>query len=75
MANNRMDWKIVKREYKQSTEKQKRTVSYIEQTLDIKFDGNIEDFYEVSDFIGDYLDEAKSLYQDACESYYSNFDY
>ena len=75
MANNRMDWKIVKREYKQSTEKQKRTVSYIEQKLDIKFDGNIEDFYEVSDFIGDYLDEAKSLYRDACESYYSNFYY
>lgn len=75
IANNRLDWKIIKRDYRQSTKKQKNTIAFIEQMLNIEFKGNIEDFYEVSDFIYNYLDDAKSNYQDACESYYSNFDY
>ena len=38
---------------KKSSEKQKNTVQFIENWCSITFEGNINDFYEVSDFISD----------------------
>lgn len=70
----RPDWpiKLVTIERKRrSTEKQKKAVSFIEEWCDVPFGGNINNFYEVSDFIGDYLDTAKEIAADAASSYWS----
>lgn len=70
----RYDWPIklvqVKIERK-STAKQKAAVHFCEQWLHTVFEGNIEDFYEVSDFLSDYLDLAKEIAEDASASYWS----
>ena len=42
---------------------------------DCSFDGNIDDFNEVSAFLNENLDDAKARAEDAVSSYYSNFDY
>ena len=34
-------------------------------------EGNINDFYEVSDFLADYLDTAKEIAEDATSAYWS----
>lgn len=41
---------------------------------DCSFDGNIDDFNEVSAFLNENLDDAKARAEDAVSSYYSNFD-
>lgn len=74
IANGRMDWNIKKIE-KQVTNRQKRAIYFIESWLKIKFNGNINNFYDVSSFLSDYLGEAKSIAEDAYASYYSWNDY
>lgn len=63
MLANRPDWTISKaREYKRKvTDKMKKAVYFIESVTPYDFYGNIEDFSEVSDFIGSYLDYAKEM--------------
>lgn len=63
MLANRPDWKIsLEKEYKRKvTDKMKRTVSFIESITTCNFNGNIEDFSDVSNFIGSYLDYAKEI--------------
>ena len=34
-------------------------LAFCEKVLDIQFEGNRHDFYEVSDFLSEYLEEAK----------------
>ena len=74
IANSRMDWDIqqIKR---QVTDKQKRAVYFVETWLKVKFNGNINNFYDVSNFLNNYLNEAKSMAEDAYASYYSQYDY
>lgn len=51
-----------------TTNKQKAAVQFCEQWLDITFEGNIEDKYQVSIFLSEYLQEAKDLYNEIrCE--------
>lgn len=51
-----------------TTDKQKAAVHFCEQWLNITFEGNINDFQQVSYFLSIYLDEAKSLYNEVkCE--------
>lgn len=51
-----------------TTNKQKAAVHFCEQWLNITFEGNINDFQQVSYFLSIYLDEAKSLYDEVrCE--------
>ena len=51
-----------------TTNKQKAAVHFCEQWLDITFEGNIEDKYQVSNFLSEYLQEAKDLYNEIrCE--------
>ena len=51
-----------------TTDRQKATVQFCEQWLDITFEGNIEDKYQVSIFLSEYLQEAKDLYNEIrCE--------
>ena len=51
-----------------TTDRQKAAVHFYEQWLNITFNGNIENRYEVSAFLGEYLQEAKDLYNELrCE--------
>ena len=51
-----------------TTNKQKAAVHFCEQWLNVTFEGNINDFQQVSYFLSIYLDEAKSLYNEVrCE--------
>ena len=56
---------------RQSTAKQKGAVKFVEEWLNITFTGNINDFYEVSDFLSEYLDEAKQMYDEVYNEYTS----
>ena len=70
----RPDWsiKLVTIERKRrNTDRQKRAVSFIEQRCNIEFEGDVNDFYEVSDIIRDYPDTAKEIAADAESSYWS----
>ena len=51
-----------------TTKKQRAAVHFCEQWLNITFEGNIEDKYQVSIFLGEYLQDAKNLYNEVrCE--------
>ena len=51
-----------------TTDRQKAAVHFCEQWLNITFEGNINDFQQVSYFLSIYLDEAKRLYDEVrCE--------
>ena len=47
-----------------STERQRAAVHFCEQWLNITFEGNINNRFEVSIFLGEYLQEAKNLYDE-----------
>ena len=69
----RQDWTIKRIDTrrlngKKSTDRQKAAVRFCEQWLYCKFEGDINNFYEVSDFLSDYLELAKDQYEEArCE--------
>lgn len=72
IVHGRHDWSI--REsctIRKSTDRQRRAVHFIEDWCGITFNGDINNFYEVSDFLSDYLDDAKEIANDACASYWS----
>lgn len=51
-----------------TTNKQRAAVHFCEQWLNVTFEGNINDFQQVSYFLSTYLDEAESLYNEVrCE--------
>lgn len=51
-----------------TTNKQKAAVHFCEEWLNVTFEGNINDFKQVSYFLLIYLDEAKSIYNEVrCE--------
>lgn len=54
-----------------TTERQKAAVHFCEEWLDIFFEGDINNFNQVSNFLSIYLDSAESTFNDAVESYYS----
>ena len=71
-GNNTWTIKIIEPlKNKQSTARQKGAIKFIEEWLNITFTGNINDFYEVSDFLSEYLDEAKQMYDEAYSEYSS----
>lgn len=50
------------------TDKQKSAVHFCEEWLHISFEGNINSRQDVSEFLSEYLDEAKDLYMEIkCE--------
>ena len=74
MIYGRPDWIVrlsIIRIDRKSTERQRRAVSFVEEWCNISFEGNIDDFYEVSDFLADYLDTAKEIAEDATSAYWS----
>ena len=51
-----------------ATDKQKAAVHFCEQWLNVTFNGDINNFQQVSNFLSIYLEEAKSLYNEIkCE--------
>ena len=51
-----------------TTNRQKAAVHFCEQWLNITFEGDINNFRQVSNFLSIYLEEAKSLYTEIkCE--------
>ena len=51
-----------------TTKRQKAAIHFCEQWLNITFNGDIENRYQVSIFLGEYLQEAKDLYNELrCE--------
>lgn len=51
-----------------TTNRQRAAVHFCEKWLNITFEGNIEDKYQVSAFLEEYLQEAKDLYDEIrCE--------
>jgi hypothetical protein len=59
------------------TDKQKNAVHFCEEWLHISFEGNINSKQDVSDFLSEYLDEAKCLYMEIryeYETYLNNLD-
>lgn len=47
-----------------TTNKQKAAVHFCEQWLDVTFNGDINNFNQVSTFLSNYLEEAKFLYEE-----------
>lgn len=76
MLAGKPDWTIKEQQIKRkSTPKQKAALAFCEGILDVEYTGDREDFYEVSEYLAEYLDEAKSLYtelQCEFESYYND---
>ena len=71
-GNNAWTIKIIEPvKNKKSTERQKAAVKFVEEWLDITFTGDINSFCEVSDFLSEYLDEAKQLYNEIHDEYTS----
>ena len=51
-----------------TTKRQRAAVHFCEQWLNVTFEGNINDKYQVSVFLGEYLQDAKNLYNEVrCE--------
>jgi hypothetical protein len=57
------------------TKKQNLASSFCEEILDIQFEGNINNFNDVNNFLSLNLENAKMIAEDAKESYYSEFMY
>ena len=73
-AHNRPDWRIEYKYYyipikRKSTEKQKSAVRFCESWLNIDFEGNIDNFDEVSRWLSVYLEDAKSIYEEVQADY------
>ena len=47
-----------------TTDRQKAAIHFCEQWLNVTFEGKINNRFEVSIFLGEYLQEAKNLYDE-----------
>lgn len=66
LIKQRPDWRVLSYN-KKVTPRQKGAINFIENMLDITFEGDINNYQQVSNFIGLYLDEAKIRYYDILE--------
>lgn len=57
-----------------TTEKQKNAIRFCEEWLGISFGGNVCNFNDVNKFLNENLDEAKSVAENAQESYFNNIN-
>ena len=77
IVNNRLDWKIVsyhKADYK-STAKQQSAVRWTSYILGIRFTRNINSGLSCSEFLSQYLEQAKQFYTELKSDYESNRGY
>lgn len=72
--NRRFDWTVRLIDiniWRESTPKQRDALTFCEGVLGIQFEGNRYDFYDVSDFLSEYLEEAKQVARELTCSYSS----
>ena len=72
--NRRFDWTVRLVDiniWRESTPKQRGALTFCEGVLGIQFKGNRYDFYDVSDFLSEYLEEAKQVARELTCSYSS----
>ena len=72
--NRRFDWTVRLIDiniWRESTPKQRGALTFCEGVLGIQFEGNRYDFYDVSDFLSEYLEEAKQVARELICSYSS----
>lgn len=72
--NRRFDWTVRLMDiniWRESTPKQRGALTFCEGVLGIQFEGNRYDFYDVSDFLSEYLEEAKQVARELTCSYSS----
>ena len=72
--NRRFDWTVRLIDiniWRESTPKQRGALTFCEGVLGIQFEGDRYDFYDVSDFLSEYLEEAKQVARELTCSYSS----
>lgn len=77
IVNNRLDWKIVsyhKADYK-STARQQSAVRWVSYIFGIRFTGNINSGLSCSEFLSQYLEQAKQFYTEIKADYESDRGY
>ena len=52
-----------------TTSRQKAAVHFCEQWLNVTFNGDINNFQQMSNFLSEYLEEAKNLYDEVKYEY------
>jgi len=52
-----------------TTERQKKAVNFCEEVLGIDFNGNINNYTDVGQFLKEYLQEAKNCYHEIASEY------
>lgn len=60
-----------KKQSNMTTDKQKADVHFCEKWLNVTYDGDINNFQQVSDFLSEYLGEAKLTYEEIAREYES----
>ena len=66
----RSDWSIlsIQPEFRKSTPKQKSAIEFCQEMDFPEFTGNLDNFYDCSSYLSEYLEQAKSMYQKlSCE--------
>lgn len=59
---------IPKKQSNMTTDKQKAAVHFCKKWLNVTYNGDINNFQQVSNFLSEYLEEAKLIYEEiACE--------
>ena len=55
-----------------TTERQKAAVRFCQETLNVPFNGGINNFKEVSSFLSEYLDDAKEFRSDMLSNWHDD---
>ena len=55
-----------------TTERQKAAVRFCQEVFDVSFNGDINNFSEVSSFLSEYLDEAKEFRSDMLSNWHDD---
>lgn len=58
-----------------TTDRQKRAVQYCEDWLHIKFNGDLNNYKEVFNFLSENLESAKDIALEASCDYYAEYGY
>ena len=67
----RPDWSIlsIQPEFRKSTPKQKSAIEFCQEMDFPELTGNLDNFYDCSAYLSEYLEQAKSMYQELSGEY------
>lgn len=72
ILNGRPDWKILPYRIRQdyiSTPKQRSAVKWVEMILNIPFEGKLTSGADCTDYLSDYLEDAKQFFKEIKDEY------